>query len=301
MQRHSHSHTEAHDILKEVLGKADRESRKIIPPQRVLLMGTGALFDWQLGRFHCRELVHALSDAFAKGIDGAIVDMHWLGYPEMDAPFGAEATLAPIEYSAKGIERAVQRFPGAVIDFVCFSLSGIVVRYWAQVIAQEQDLRRINSITTINSPLQPNSILIEAVADYLATNQTLFGHPEMPPALLDTLDSSWQVTMPSKWNRRIYLSNIFTDGDLLAPPDLAVLNGGIPFRVEGRVLDRTLGRRRADMALILHVKALSDSNVHGRIIDTISTWHLAPNFPLAEIKRQINPVNLPGLATRSAS
>lgn len=254
--------------LVRAISAIDRFGKEAFPTDhRVILLGSGAMVGWALGRRQLGELKKELESAIPSRLGpGTIVDVHWLGCPKLDAKFSADATLHSIELYAHGIQDAVEEFPDATIDFVCHSLSGVATVFWTLSSAKHEDLLRINSITTINSPLKPHNGLLEACEEYLAKNHTLFGARRIPSVAWELREGSIIHSVISGWNLPLYLLNIYTLGDTLVPPEIATLDGKCEsYRFDGTKLSG---------GLKAHTQALKDPDVHKKIINTICTSHL---------------------------
>jgi hypothetical protein len=266
------------DILADVIGLVDRASKAEIPTQRVILLGAGAMYGWVEGRRQFRKMKLALEQCLPDQLgEGYLVETHWLGYPKMDAPYAADDTLSSIALSAHGVQQAVTYFPNATIDFVCHSLCGVVVLYWSLKFASAAELSRINSITTINSPLKSYEQFYQAAKLHLQNEQTLFGTPYVPTVAQELRAISEVSGLVANWNLPIHLQAVYTVGDPIVPPEIATLDGRCRvFKYEDDIKVRATDRqRRAMAALAIHRQALIAPEVQKRIIDTICTPHLA--------------------------
>ncbi len=254
--------------LSLLIAAADRAFKsKPAKKQRVIMFGSGALYNWALGREELQNLQNIVADRVAReGAPGHFVEVHWLGYPKIDAPFGADATLSSVVMSASWVQEAVRYFTDAIIDFVCFSLSGLMTLYWALEFATPNELARVNSITTINSPLKPYPMFSEEARNYLRQHGTFFGRPQLPPLIKELEQDSFIPNRVIRWDAPIYLFNISTEGDEIVPPELAVVeNASEKFSYSPPLLT---GR------LKIHSAALDDAVVQDKIVRTICTPHL---------------------------
>ncbi|MBI1864051.1 hypothetical protein HYS03_02480, partial [Candidatus Woesebacteria bacterium] len=144
---------------------------------RLILLGPGSLQNWYEGRKSFDLLAQAIHQQIK--VKDTYVSIQWLGYRDPGFSYSKKDTvIQSISDFAYQFDDFLKFYRRSVVDMVCHSLMGTIALYWAitRSRAKSDTVKRVRSITIINSPLRGSDKYWEAYkANFLEKNRPFLG------------------------------------------------------------------------------------------------------------------------------